>query len=557
VHASVAGSEKRVFAPAGYVDSLGPNPAGLRAVVELSGAAAVQSYVRAAVVDRVDVLDDATVEVSGVAYGVREPQFALAPNNGEASDWHSADISDGRFTVRIPTVRPDLRGVPRPLKAGGYRVVGRVPDPAGGGDEVGVLLHEPALVPLPKLVMTEPAKMKISRAWPGRVVVDVSAPIPEEVLGRYPQTRMIASYAEGERVLEDAVFFCVDLGSNAADSALAIHQELRRRGTNLRLYWGIQDNSVPVPEGGIPVLKLSPDWYEKINTSRYLVNNYGGIWGLTKHPDQRYLQTWHGTPLKYVGASEIRHRKGPDASLEKLAGEAGEWDAFVSPSPYVSELVPTEFLFSGPVLETGYPRNDRLATAGPDESADLRRLLGLPPDARTVLYAPTFRDTNRNGWAAATFSGLDLSRLLELLGPDWHLLLRGHSFNARYDRSDHSAGRIHDVTHHPDINDLYLVADVLVTDYSSAMFDYAVTGKPILFFTPDLEQYAASRGVYFDLAEVAPGPMDIDVVSLAGHLRDLDDVVAANAERYAAFKARFAPWDDGKAAARVVDAFFG
>jgi CDP-glycerol glycerophosphotransferase len=319
----------------------------------------------------------------------------------------------------------------------------------------------------------------------------------------------------------------------------------------------VQDLSVPVPAGGIPVLKLSPEWYEKLNTSRYVVNNYGGIWGLTKHPEQRYLQTWHGTPLKYIGASEVRHRKGPEAPLDRLAAEAGEWDAFISPSPYMTELVPAEFLFSGTILETGYPRNDRLVTAGPDERAGLRRLLGLPDGARVVLYAPTFRDTNRNGWAAATYDGLDLDRLLRLLGPDWHVLLRGHSFNARYDRSDHSAGRIHDVTQHPDINDLYLAADVLVTDYSSAMFDFAVTGKPILFFTPDLRQYAASRGVYFDLAEVAPGPLDVDVVTLAAHLKDVDEVAASHAERYAAFRARFAPWDDGKAAARVVDAFFG
>ncbi len=557
VHAHADGIDRRVYAPAGFVDPLAPNPAGLRPLVEVSGSVAVHAYRSEAVVDRVTVGEDATIEVSGIGYGTAAGglEFGLAPNNGEASAWYPADLAAGRFTVRIPTVRPDLWGVPRPIKSGGYQLVARVP--GGNSGDVGVALHEPALVSLPSITETPQAKVKVSRAWPARVSLDIAAPIPEQDLGRYVQTRLIESYATGERVLEDAVFFCVDLGANAGDSALAIHEELRRRGTDLRLYWGVQDLSVPVPEGGVPVLKLSRDWYEKLNTSRYIVNNYGGVWGLTKPPDQRYLQTWHGTPLKYVGASEQRHRKGSDVSLDKLAAEAGEWDAFVSPSPYLSELVPSEFLFSGPLLETGYPRNDRLVTAAPEERAALRRLLGLPDSARVVLYAPTFRDTNRNGWAAATFGGLDLARLLELLGPDWHVLLRGHSFNARYDRSDHSSGRIHDVTHHPDINDLYLASDVLVTDYSSTMFDYAVTGKPMLFFTPDLELYVASRGMYFDLAEAAPAPLDIDVVTLAGHLQDVETVQAENADRYAAFKARFAPWDDGKAAARVVDAFFG
>jgi CDP-glycerol glycerophosphotransferase len=154
------------------------------------------------------------------------------------------------------------------------------------------------------------------------------------------------------------------------------------------------------------------------------------------------------------------------------------------------------------------------------------------------------------------FDGLDLVRLLDLLGPEWRVLLRGHSFNARDDQADRSEGRLIDVTRHPDVNDLYLAADALVTDYSSVMFDFAVTGKPMAFFTPDIEQYVAARGVYFDLAETVPGPLYEDVAHLADGLRDLDALAARYRDKYAAFCGRFAPWDDGKAAARVVDAFF-
>ena len=121
---------------------------------------------------------------------------------------------------------------------------------------------------------------------------------------------------------------------------------------------------------------------------------------------------------------------------------------------------------------------------------------------------------------------------------------------------DRSAHRIIDVTHHADVNDLYLASDALVTDYSSVMFDYAVTGKPMAFFVPDLRQYIADRGVYFDLPEAVPGPLCVDVAQLGDGLRDLDALSTVYASKYLEFRARFAPWDDGKAAARVVDAFF-
>jgi CDP-glycerol glycerophosphotransferase len=399
-------------------------------------------------------------------------------------------------------------------------------------------------------------RVKVSRAAEGRLSVEIYPPVPESLLGRYPQQQLIKQFGTSERQLEDSVFFCVDLGSNAGDSALAIHHELKQRGSALRCYWGVTDLSVPVPAGGIPVVKNGAEWFEKLNRSRYIVNNYGGIWGLVKHPDQRYLQTWHGTPYKFIGASEARHKNATASRLAKIAAESAEWDAFVSPSPYMSALVPAEFSFDGAVLETGYPRNDRLASAGTADRETIREAFGLPAEAKVLLYAPTFRENQRHGWKAAMFDGLDLVRLLDLLGPEWRVLLRGHSFNARDDQADRSEGRLIDVTRHPDVNDLYLAADALVTDYSSVMFDFAVTGKPMAFFTPDIEQYVAARGVYFDLAETVPGPLYEDVAHLADGLRDLDALAARYRDKYAAFCGRFAPWDDGKAAARVVDAFF-
>ena len=156
----------------------------------------------------------------------------------------------------------------------------------------------------------------------------------------------------------------------------------------------------------------------------------------------------------------------------------------------------------------------------------------------TGVAAPTGQ------WYVAAFS--------RELGPGFVTLLRGHSRSLQGGTDIHASNVI-DVTTYPDASELFLVADALVTDYSSVMFDYSVTGKPIYFFTPDLERYRNEiRGFYFDLLAVSPGPVVRDAGDLIGHLRDPDAATARYASRYAAWRARFNPRDDGHAAERVV-----
>jgi len=153
--------------------------------------------------------------------------------------------------------------------------------------------------------------------------------------------------------------------------------------------------------------------------------------------------------------------------------------------------------------------------------------------------------------------GLDLGRVARALGDDHAILLRAHWHAYAPPESRRIAG-VRDVTEHQDLRELYLAADVLVTDYSSAMFDFALTGKPMLFHTYDLARYHDElRGFYFDLAAHAPGPLlqsDADVVAALG---DLDAVAAAHAGAYERFRARFCDLDDGRAGPRVLAAVFG
>lgn len=552
--ALLSGTRVAVLAPAGFQSGATPNRAGLRAIVTRTGRAVVQSRLNVATLDEVGITPSGDISLRGALFALDALEIGMGAGHGAPETWQVATVRDGRFEVSIPTTRADFAGVDRPLPTGRYRLHARRPD--APSDDATLILSDHTAELFPAKHVTETLKIKFERGASSVLVADIAAPVPDEVLGRYAVRQLIERYSESPRELEDAVFFTVDLGANAGDSALAIHQELRRRGLPLTLYWGVVDLSVPVPEGGTAVLKGSEQWFEKVNRSKFIVNNYGAIWGLAKDPEQHYLQTWHGTPLKLIGVSHARHLDAPDSTLDQIAMESGEWDAFVSPSPYFSSLVPTEFLFNGPILETGYPRNDRLATASSADQDDIRKALGIAGFAKVLLYAPTYREGQRHGWKAALYDGLDLARLAALLGPEWCILLRGHSFNARDDHSDRSMGQIVDVTRHPDVNDLYIASDVLVTDYSSVMFDYSVTGRPMAFFAPDVKKYVAARGVYFDLEQSAPGPLYTDVAQLAAGLADLDELTSAHKQQYAEFRERFAPWDDGQAAQRVVDQFF-
>jgi len=271
-----------------------------------------------------------------------------------------------------------------------------------------------------------------------------------------------------------------------------------------------------------------------------------------KAPGTTYLQTWHGTPLKRIHRDVVA---APPGRTERLQRDVDRWDLLVSPNAASTPLLRRAFAFEGELLETGYPRNDVLSS--PEREvvrARVRQELGIPDGTRAVLYAPTWRD---NVFLPASGGGkldlhLDLDRFAQELGEDHVLLLRLHYFVAgRVAPPEGPAVR--DVSFHPEMSELYLAADVLVTDYSSAMFDFAVTGKPLLFYTYDLAAYRDDvRGFYFDLPAIAPGPLLETTDELISALRDLSAVAARHEERHAAFRARFCHLEDGRATRRVL-----
>ncbi|HEY7146066.1 MAG TPA: bifunctional glycosyltransferase family 2 protein/CDP-glycerol:glycerophosphate glycerophosphotransferase [Streptosporangiaceae bacterium] len=361
--------------------------------------------------------------------------------------------------------------------------------------------------------------------------------------------------------LRDAVMFISWKGKQCGDNPGGIASELRRRGDDREHIWAVSDWSVPVPEGARAVLSRTEEYYEALGRSRYVISNDDMPGNYVKRDGQVYVQTWHGTPLKRIGFDiEQPQFISGTSYFDHLARDVAKWDLLLSPNPFSTPVMRRAFHYDGEICESGYPRNDVLHSADAAAVAgQVRQRLGLPDGKKTVLYAPTWRDNQYYASGRYRFDfRLDLERAWQALGDDYVILIRGHHHMSDDVPAGTRPGFAVNVTGYPEISELFLASDILVTDYSSVMFDFAPTGKPMLFFTYDFEQYRDTlRGFYFDFAEQAPGPLLTTSDEVTEAIAGIDSVAASHRGAYAAFTAKYCPLDDGKAGARACDRIFG
>ncbi|MFF0292163.1 CDP-glycerol glycerophosphotransferase family protein [Kitasatospora sp. NPDC004614] len=333
----------------------------------------------------------------------------------------------------------------------------------------------------------------------------------------------------------------------------AIYEKARELAPQVRGVWVVENaaRAATMPEGVPYVIVNTPAYLKAMATAKYFVNNVNFPHTMAKRTGTVHVQTQHGTPLKAMGMDLRDHPVAADGmDFDRLREAVSRWDYLVSPNPHTSEHFARAFPGTYQVLDTGYPRNDRLVHATTEECAKVRRDLGIAPGQRTVLYAPTHRES-RGGYLPL----LDLPALAERLGSGWTVLVRTHYFHdggAGDLTSLPGSARLLDVSDHPSVEDLYLAADTLVTDYSSMMFDYAVLDRPIAVYAPDWEEYQQVRGVYFDLMKEPPGAVATEQDALTDALLAGDPEPTARQR----FRERFCPWDDGRAAERVVSRIF-
>ncbi|MEV5510541.1 bifunctional glycosyltransferase/CDP-glycerol:glycerophosphate glycerophosphotransferase [Streptomyces orinoci] len=355
---------------------------------------------------------------------------------------------------------------------------------------------------------------------------------------------------------EHLVVFEALEGRGYADSPRYIHEELLRRDLPLRAVWSYADSREGYPEGVPLVRRGSWEYVRTVARARYWVDTHGFPMPFPKRPGTRYLQTWHGQAFKHMGYDVPELRLAGPGRRRRHQIMVDRWDALIAPNPEFERTFVRANEYTGELLRTGLPRNDVLVRWNEPEqrrrAAVTRERLQIPQGRQVLLYAPTFRDGARSSGESIR---VDLAELVRGVGEEWTVVVRPHYYE-RFTVPRELGHAVRDGREFTDLNDLLLASDALLTDYSSVMFDYANLGRPILLYADDYQHYRSSRGTYYDLAEIAPGPLLADTGHLVAVLGDLAAVREEWAGAYERFQARFNPLETGRSSKSVVDLFF-
>lgn len=309
----------------------------------------------------------------------------------------------------------------------------------------------------------------------------------------------------------------------------------------------------------------SKEYYKYMAIAKYWIVNSIVPEEIKKKKEQVYVQCWHGTPLKKLrydievnGAvlntiEEIRTRNDIDAA---------RFDYFLSPSKYCTKVFTSAFNLvnlgkKDIIIEEGYPRNDSLFNRSSKDITKLKKEMGLPLDKKIIFYLPTFRDNQHTSGVGYTYQvAIDFKRLQDKFANEYIILFSPHYFVSNSIDLSAYEGFVNNVANHDDINELYLVSDIIMTDYSSVFFDFANLHKPMLFYMYDFDEYKNNlRDFYISLDEL-PGPIAKTQDELEDNLLHIDNITKKYAKTYQKFNQKFNYLDDGNASARVIKAIF-
>lgn len=342
---------------------------------------------------------------------------------------------------------------------------------------------------------------------------------------------------------KNKVVFSSAGGRGFGDNPKAVALALMEEQAGLDLVWLTRNPGGEFPEGIRPCLYGSPQAVKELSTAKVWVNDSRGG-ARYKRKGQSYLQTWHGFALKHVERQAVNL---PDTYVEQCKKDSKQIDLIVSNSAFMTRVYREDFWYDGEVREFGSPRNDILFR--PNRCAEkVREFFTLERESRILLYAPTFRDDGSvDGYRIDPEEALAACE--RRFGGRWAALLRLHPNAAALSEGlfPYDGKRIIDATAYPDMQELLIACDLLITDYSSSVFDYALSGKPCVQFVPDLEQYAKDRGFYFPL-DALPFPAARSNEELCGILSGFDE--ETQRRRWDDFAAKHGFCEDGHAAQR-------
>ncbi len=369
---------------------------------------------------------------------------------------------------------------------------------------------------------------------------------------------------------DKVIFFEAFGGRNYTCSPKAIYEKIltMKEFKDFKFVWAFVDPSKHdvLNDKRLTIVKTnSKDYYKYLSIAKYWIVNSIIDEGIIKKKNQVYVQCWHGTPLKKLrydievnGAvlntiEEIRKRNDRDAR---------KFDYFISPSKYCTEKFTSAFNLKALgkeniIIEKGYPRNDFLFNKTKKDVDSIKKKLGLPLDKKVIFYLPTFRDNQHTSGVGYTYNlAIDFDSLKKKFSKDYVILFSPHYFIANSIDLSKYKGFVFNVARYDEINELYLVSDIIMTDYSSVFFDFANLKRPMLFYMYDFDDYQNNlRDFYISLDEL-PGPISKTQDELENNLKNIDSIFKDYKGKYEKFNKKYNYLDDGNASERVIKVIF-
>lgn len=374
-----------------------------------------------------------------------------------------------------------------------------------------------------------------------------------------------AKYYKHLKIDENRILYQSRDGKSMSDSPYAIFKYLvsNPRYKNLTHIWAFESNEIRKLymkkykhlENVEFVVIHGKEYLKELAICKYLINNSSFSIYFTSKPEQIYINTWHGTPLKYLGLDLDNSL----LAIQNLMRNFLHTTYFLTQNKHTTDVFKNSFqlqgLYDGEFIEDGYPRTDLTLNASPKRTK--KELLKLNKkikfkNEKTLLFAPTYRGNFMD-------PADDLDDLLESLiklstHTNYNILLKVHPFlyesiieDGRFDK--------YLVPDAMDPNELMSIADLLVTDYSSIFFDYLVTDNPIIFYTSDYEKYSKERGLYMDIDSL-PGPTTTSIEQLIEAINNRTFDEKEYKQKYLSFKETYVPHDNGNVTKRLVDKIF-
>lgn len=360
-------------------------------------------------------------------------------------------------------------------------------------------------------------------------------------------------------MLDNTVLLESFFGKSYSDSPKYIFEKLNEMYPGKYEYVWILDKKTELPYPAKQIKRFSFAYYKYMARSKYIVFNSRQPKWFVKRKNNVFLETWHGTPLKKLVFDMEEVVSASPMYKKTFYIQSRSWDYLVAANKFSEEVFKRAFVYDKPMLKYGYPRNDILHADNRDSiAASIKKKVGIPKDKKVILYAPTWRDDEYYESGKYKFDlKLDLRMMQKKLSDEYVVILRTHYFIA--DNLDVTGleGFVYNLSKYDDIAELYLISDILITDYSSVFFDYANLKRPMLFFTYDLDKYRdVLRGFYIDMEKELPGPLLFTTEEIIDSIENINTVNAKYASIYNEFYDRFCGWEDGHASENCIKAVF-